>query len=72
MTSITFTFDNYKFTKQNKNNIADMKNQKFKFIGIVLFAFVLSSCGIFKKNCNCPDIRKSKGVAQKEQKMENS
>jgi hypothetical protein len=49
-----------------------MKNQKFKFIVLVLFAFVLSSCGIFKKNCNCPDIRKSKGVAQKEQKMENS
>jgi len=44
-----------------------MQKTKITFLAFCLFALTLSSCSLFKKNCNCPDVRKSKGVAQTEQ-----
>jgi hypothetical protein len=38
---------------------------KIRFgILFILAALLLGSCGIFKKKCNCPDLRKSKHIAE--------
>jgi hypothetical protein len=39
---------------------------KIRFLLLIAFSLLLfNSCGLFKKKCDCPDVRKSKRVASK-------